>query len=232
MRQLKKNISLAIISVIILFLSSCLNKSVNEKVDIKEVQVIDTLEKSDSLIVGSVSQKTELIDLVQLKVDLDSFVVNEKRTQFPFDLNTDTVSVKLNDKNLWAFNKGIFELINLDSTELLVRHHFLIPKTKRILRLYLLELKFSNIAKCNSFFKKLVDRKDYKADLMDGIYMDYGLTGTTDYVIKIDKEILWLNVSCQYSKKDFTQIIEIFKQHIKLTETVEEIKCFCHEACE
>lgn len=93
-------------------------------------------------------------------------------------------------------------------------------------------MKFSNSTESNSFFNKLIERKDYKADLGNGYYLDYGLTGTTDYVVKIEKEVLWFNVSCQYSKKEFNQLIGIFKNNVKLIDTVETIKCFCHEACE
>ena len=233
MRQLKTNILLPIITVLILFLSSCLNSSsVNENLVVEDVQVLDTPGISDSLIAENVPIKTELIDLVKLKLDLDSFVINYKRVQLPFDLNTDTVSVKSSDKDLWAFQKGIFELINVDSTKLLVRHHFSIPKTKNILRIYLLELHYPNIEESNKFFRKLDSRKDYEADLTDGYFIYYGLTGTTDYVIKSNETILWFNVSCQYTKIEFDKLIEIFRKDAVLNGSEEIIKVYCQKKYE
>ncbi|PWE01429.1 hypothetical protein DDZ16_02790 [Marinilabilia rubra] len=68
-----------------------------------------------------------------MKLDLYTFALFVKNTRLPFILRTDTVNEHSSFKDLWAFEKGIFELINPDSTELLVRNHFLIPKNQRIL---------------------------------------------------------------------------------------------------
>ena len=233
MNQLKNIISIAILTVFILFSHSCLSDGNESKT--KEVQAIpieEIVENTDSLMERIITQGTELFDLNQLKWDLDSFVMNVKRTQLPFELNTDTVNINSSDKDLWAFQKGIFELINIDSTKQLVRHHFSIPKTKRILRIYLLELQYSSIQESNMFFKKLDSRKDYEADLTGGYFMYYGLTGTTDYVIKSNETILWFNVSCQYTKKEFKKLIEIFRRNILLKGNEEIIKCFCQQKYE
>jgi len=201
------------------------NRRLLEKTTASEISANDSIIKPSC-------KKGKLIDLVCLKADLDTFVISAKNTRLPFELNTDTINEHSSFKELWAFEKGIFELIHPDSTELLVRNHFLITETKQVLRLYLLELKHSSIDESRKFFEKLVARKDYKAYLTDEFYLDYGLTGTTDYVLRIEETILWLNVSCQYSRKEFNQLIEIFKKNIKLTDRMEVIKCFCQEACE
>lgn len=212
--------------------SSCqAGKDENNRECLSEKRLINDIPVNDSSITKSDKSKKR-IDLGCLKSDLDMFALSVKKTHLPFELKTDTISEHSPDKDLWDFEKGIFELINPDSTELLVRHNFLMPKTKRILRLYLLELKYSNITESSSFFEKLFDRKDYKADLTGGYYLDYGLTGTTDYIIRNEDVILWFNVSCQYSKKEFNQLIERLKSNITLGDTVEVIKCFCHEGCE
>ena len=227
MKLVKRDILKIVISVS-LTLSSCINKNDednNRYISENRISANDTIEEK-------ANQNENLLDLAQLKIDLDSFAISVKETQEPFDLRTDTVGENSTDKALWDFKKGIFELINPDSTELLVRHHFSIPNTKRILRLYLLELKFPNTLESESFFKKLINRKDYKADLTGGYYLDFGLTGTTDYVIKIDEAILWFNVSCQYSKVEFNQLIEILRNNMELREAEDVIKCFCQYGCE
>lgn len=230
MKIINRNIIFIFLSTLPMLISCNRDNSIENNVKtpidtIKEKnQFNDTIEKSIN--------KEKLYDLMQLKNDLDSFVLSVKKTNLPFTLYTDTIRENSDTKVLWAFKKGIFELVDPDSTVLLVRHHFLIPKTSRILRLNILEIKYSNIHKCNLFFNKFVDRKDYKVDLLEGAYLDYGLTGTTDYVIKINETILWFNISCQYSKKEFNRLIEIFRSNLQLTGNEEVIKCFCGKACE
>lgn len=228
---MERHISFLLLPIVVIF-SSCNSCKYDENkhnspesLTEKEIVTNDlTIQKSDN--------NESRIDLQYMKSELDTFVISVKKTNLPFELKTDTIGDHSSYKDLWDFEKGIFELINPDSTQLLVRHHFLIPKSKEILRLFLLEIKFSNSTESNSFFHKLIDRKDYKADLGDGYYIEYGLTGTTDYVVKIENEVLWFNVSCQYSKKEFNQLIEIFNNNVDLTDRVEIIKCFCQEACE
>ena len=65
---------------------------------------------------------------MQLKKDLDSFVLSVKKTNLPFTLFTDTIRENSDEKVLWAFKKGFLNWSDPDSTVLLVRHHFLIPK--------------------------------------------------------------------------------------------------------
>ena len=228
---MKMTLSKASIGILLVVLSllSCENKILK---DSNRDIVNDKIEEKALLIDSIDEENSHIFELDKLKKDLDTFAISIKKIDQPFDLKTDTVGEYSSAKDLWAFKKGIFELINQDSTELLVRHHFLIPKTNRILRLYLLELKYSTIAESSSFFRKLISRKDYKADLSGGYYLDYGLTGTTDYVIKLDETILWFNVSCQYTKSEFYQLIKILNDNTKLTGTEETIKCYCQEACE
>jgi len=231
MRKIKSNISEVIFVLVILIFLSCSNENTSK--ESKEIISIpeNNPEVNDTSI-KSESSKTKTIELFNLKNDLDTFVISVKNSELPFELRTDTVGDHSSDKELWAFNKGIFELINVDSTALLVRHYFSIPLTKRILRIYLLELHYNSITESNSFFEKLEARKYYKADLTGGYYLDFGLTGTTDYVIKQNETILWFNVSCQYSNKEYEKLIEIFRKNIALSNNEEVIKCFCHEACE
>lgn len=231
MKVVKKLILFVVLSVILQF-SSCNNgenekdnKNLSDEIPQKEIS------KDDTIIIES-DKSEKNIDLDRLKYDLDTFALLVKKTHLPFELKTDTIGDNSSNNELWAFKNGMFKIINPDSTKLLVRHYFFIPKTERILRIYLLELTYSNIAESGAFFKKLIDRKSDKAYLTDECYMNYGLTGTTDYVIKIEETILWFNISCQYSKKEFKQLIEIFKKSIQLTNKVEVIKCFCSEGCE
>jgi hypothetical protein len=230
MKIINRNIIFIFLSTLPMLISCNRDNSIENNVKtpidtIKEKHRFnDAIEKSNN--------KEKLYDLMQLKKDLDSFVLSVKKTNLPFTLFTDTIRENSDEKVLWTFKNGIFELVDPDSTALLVRHHFLIPKTSRILRLNILEIKYSNIQKCNLFFNKFVDRKDYKVDLLEGAYLDFGLTGTTDYVIKINETILWFNISCQYSKKEFNRLIEIFRSNLQLTGNEEVIKCFCGKACE
>lgn len=227
--KVKQNIiSVGIITVLLTLLSCANDNKQNNNVETTS----DSLETKAVLVDSIKEMDNQLLDIGKLKTDLDTFAITIKNTHVPFELKTDTVNENSSKKQLWAFQKGIFELINPDSTELLIRNHFFIPKTKRILRLYILELKYSDNAKCSKFFQNLVARKDYKADLTGGYFLNYGLTGTTDYVIKLDKTILWFNVSCQYSKSEFNQLIEIFRKNISVTENEWVIKCYCHELCE
>ena len=227
--KVKQNIISVVIITVLLTLLSCVNnnrqnnnvETTSDSIETKSV-LVDSIKKIDNL----------FLDIGKLKNDLDTFAITIKNTHLPFELKTDTVNENSSEKQLWVFQKGIFKLINPDSTELLIRNHFFIPKTKRILRIYLLELKYSDSTKCGKFFQKLVARKDYKADLTGGYFLNYGLTGTTDYVIKLDETILWFNVSCQYSKSEFIQLIEIFRKNISLTGNKRVIKCYCHELCE
>ena len=228
---MKRHISFLLLSIVVIF-SSCNSYKNDENKDNLPERLTEKDTLTNDLTIKKSDNNESLIDLQYMKSELDTFVISVKKTNLPFELKTDTIGDHSSYKDLWAFEKGIFKLIDPDSTKLLVRHHFLIPKTKEILRLFLLEIKFSNSTESNSFFHKLIDRKDYKADLGDGYYLEYGLTGTTDYVVKIENEVLWFNVSCQYSKKEFNQLIEIFNNNVKLTDTVEIIKCFCQYACE
>lgn len=213
------------ILLVFLALSSCQNKNTTSDVG-NETKVKELVADS------SFDIQKQLLNLDKLKNDFDSFAITFKKTDLPFELYTDTIGVHSSDEQLWAFKKGIFELINPDSTELLVRHHFMIPKTNRILRLYLLEITYPSIVESNTFFKKLVSRKNYKAHLTEGYFLNFGLTGTTDYVLKSNETVLWFNLSCKYSKKEFSRLIEIFKKGVAVSKTDEVIKCYCQELCE
>jgi len=222
---------LIIILPILLNLFSCVgNKNEDNNKEVEEVNN----EQKTIIVNSTIKEKKQqpLIDLYKLKDELDTFAINVKKTKQSFKLHTDTVGEKSSDKELWAFNNGVFKLINTDSTELLIRHYLFIPKTKRILRLYFLELKYPSTKESKLFFKKLLAHKKYKADLTGGYYLNYGLTGTTDYVVRLGETILWFNVSCQYSKNDFNKLIEIFRKNIILSETTDVIKCYCQELCE
>jgi hypothetical protein len=217
-----------ILSIAIFTFSACTGKNdsgARPDINPKEEEVTDANDHSSVIMMDNVN-------LDKLKIQLDSFMINVKNRDFTFEYQSDTISLASSDKELWDFKKGIFELVNLDSVDLLIRNHFYVPNTKDVLRIYFLELYFKDAQGTNAFFNKLKSRKEYKADFGDGDYMLYGLTGTTDYVIQSNDKVLWFNIACQYTKEEFKSLISIFENYINIPEKENIIKCFCHQACE
>lgn len=219
-----------ILSMAISTFSACSWKNDSEAtsdINPKQERVTDTNDHSAEMV-------RDNVNLDKLKVRLDSFMINVKNRDFTFEYHSDTINSASSDKDLRDFKNGIFELVNVDSVDLLIRNHFYVPNTKEVLRIYLLELYFSDVQATNAFFDKLKSRKGYKADLGDGDYMLYGLTGTTDYVIQSNDKVLWFNIACQYTKEEFKGLISIFENNISIAIAKKEniLKCFCHQGCE
>ncbi len=230
MKTIGKQIFFVVPLWLLTIITSCTSENNSGDKQIKN-RLIAENENSDAIL-KSEKEIDNKIEFRNFKNDLDSFVIKFNYSTTPFDLQTDTINSKSSNKDLWAYKRGIFNLINVNSINLLIQHHYFVPKTTKILRIYLLELQFKNPRESEYFFKKLDARKNFKADLGDGYFLNYGLTGTSDYVILSKATILWLNISCQYSKKDFDRLIDIFLNNSNLTRNGKAIRYYCQTGYE
>jgi len=213
--------------VIILFYSlfSCSN-SKTKSTDI--VEVIDTNIEEEF-------EKDEVIEIkfniFRFKSQLDSLLSVIEYQNFHFQLDIDTINEKSNPNKLWHFNKwGLFKIINSKKTTQLILYHFFDPKTSKVLRIYVIEASYNDSITFDRVHQSFLEEKDRKI-LWDvygegkEYYYDYRLTGLNDFVIILENKIYWLNVSSQYSKKNFNKIIDYFKDNLNEKNYLDTIKC-------
>ena len=213
------------IIILFVFLFSCSRSNTNNA---------NTIEAFDSEI-NEDSKEEDVIgpnfNIYRFKSQLDSLLSITEYKNFQFQLNIDTVNEKTNSKILWHFNKcGLFKIINLQSTSQLVFYHFLDPKTSKILRIYLIEASYEDPIAFDEVHESFLIEKDRKKSFFieddeEEYFIEYGLTWLNDYVIILENKIYWLNLSSQYSKKNFNIIINYFQDNLIYKNYLDTIKC-------
>ena len=98
-----------------------------------------------------------------------------------------------------------------------------------MLRIYLIEAYYDNPTFFERIHRSFLREKDRKKPwVVDGYggkgYYFYGLTGLNDYVIILENKIYWLNVSSQYSKRNFSAIIDFLKDNLNEKIYIDTIK--------
>jgi hypothetical protein len=221
----------SLLGIIILFctLFSCIHTSI----DNTNLQKISDTEIED---IEKINVSKPRFNIYRFKSQLDSLLSMIEYENFHFQLNIDTINERTDSKILWYFeDKGLFKIINSKKTSQLIFYHFFDPKTSKVLRIYLIEASYNDSIAFEKVYNSFLREKDKKEIWVVGeddsdegeieYYVDYGLTWLNDYVIILENQIYWLNVSNQYSKKNFNTIINYFKDNLKEKNYLDTIKC-------
>lgn len=168
------------------------------------------------------------IDLHAFMGQCDSFLKEKESEKYYFALESDTFNYFTDNMEIFMYGHGLFMPLFLDTTDLIVRHYMYEPNTKRMLRIYLVEVKYKNEHDLNKQLNKLILRMD-----VDIPYSSHklGLSQYHDYITISQDELLWLNASYEYSQRDFLHLVEILKQNINTNKYVGKILCLFGADC-
>jgi hypothetical protein len=224
-----KNLLLFFFAIVLFnFLFSCIHsntKNTNDE-EISDINIMQNVEVHDIIEIE--------FNISKFKFQLDSFLLKIECQNCNFQLDIDTINEKTDTKILWHFGKwGLFNIINSKETSQLVLYHFFDPKTSKVLRIYIIEASYNDSITFDKVYQSFLKEQNRKIDfdISDGnekesiLHFDYGLTRLNYYVIFLDNKIYWLNVSSQYSKKNFNTIIDYFKDNLNDKNYIDTIKC-------
>ena len=214
-----------VLLVVFFLLTSCINSNTKNTttVDTFEIDLTEELEKCDVV--------EPNFNICRFKSQLDSLLSIVEYKNFQFQLDIDTISEQSNPTILWYFEKnGLFKIVDSKKTSQLILYHLFDPKTRKILRIYLIEASYNDSITFDKVYQTFLREKDRKKrffidDDANEYYINYRLTWLNDYVIVLENKIYWLNVSLQYSMKNFNAIIEYFKDNLNVKNYVDTIKC-------
>jgi hypothetical protein len=207
-------------------LDSCINSNIKNTTTIEsfDIDLTEELEKYDVAV--------PFFDIYRFKSQLDSLLSIVEYKNFQFQLNIDTINEKTNPAVLWNFRDkfGLFKIIDSKNTSQLVLYHLFDPKTRKVLRIYLIEASYNDSITFDNVYQTFILEKDRKKlfiieDDENEYYINYRLTWLNDYVIVLENKIYWLNVSQQYSMKNFNAIIDYFKDNLNVKNYIDTIKC-------
>lgn len=222
--------------LILLFLFSCRNSNQNTHKNIENKN--DTLASGNKNVTKQLIQTKESFNLLNFRKQLDSLLSKFEHKKLKLNWDSDTISSKSNNYILSYFQKGIFiNLLKPERFDTIIMNHFYDPSTRKVLRIYLIEAFYSDSTKSKSLFQKIYKQKNNKIEMIEddgpeSYYINYGLTGLYDFVVRKGKIIYWINASSQYSKVNFNKIINIFKSNLNDNIIQDSIKCNYNQGCE
>ena len=145
---------------------------------------------------------------------------------------TDTIAIKTSNEDLAELKNGLFKSLYSVYLDTVIMHHYFVPNTKKVLRIYLLEAFYSDSTMSKMRIESLKKESQSTSPVEDGDYeLLTGLTMTNDYLIRQENKIYWLNVACQYSKNEYYEFIECFKANLNYFSESDSIICFCGGEC-
>ena len=208
----------------LLFLFLSCNRSTNNNID-NSVLV-------DSVIETLSTEKQFLFNNDKFTVQLDSLLLIFEDNVSSFEYEFDTLEIKTSNENKAQLRNGLFESLYSVYLDTVIIHHYFVPKTKKVLRIYLLEAIYSDTTMSKMRIESLKKESQSQSPVEDGdYYLLTGLTMTNDYLIRQANKIYWLNVACQYSKNEYYEFIECFKANLNNYSESDSIICFCGGEC-
>ena len=111
----------------------------------------------------------------------------------------------------------------------MINYRFYPGKNRSLLRFKVMQIVYKDNSSLDEAFTNL--RKD-----ADSMYVDTtnsahnfspGLTYESDYVLKTDKQIFWLNLPCPYGTKNVLRLRNIFKSCLNIPPIKDSIICWC-----
>ena len=225
-RRIYKCVVFIALAGLTVLLDSCINSNIKNTTTIEsfDIDLTEELEKCDVAV--------PIFDIYRFKSQLDSLLSIVEYKNFQFQLNIDTINEKTNPAVLWNFRDkfGLFKIIDSKNTSQLVLYHLFDPKTRKVLRIYLIEASYNDSITFDNVYQTFLVEKDRKKlfiieDDENEYYINYRLTWLNDYVIVLENKIYWLNVSQQYSMKNFNAIIDYFKDNLNVKNYIDTIKC-------
>jgi len=226
-----KNLILIIITLIIII--SCSNE--NKKKVVNSDVIIDSVRIELVPNYEEPEQIKNSIEIKKLKYKLDSFLIENENIDIEFTLDSCIINENSSIKDLSDFERGIFDDIFYKKPDMLIKYHFFIPQISRILRIYLLEMTFENELKSRNYFKEIESQmnslEEYIIEDDSGEPIEYikkGLTGATDYILLTGNKVMWYNLSCEYSRKEFISLKNILHNCIVEPKIDSYIENYCN----
>lgn len=162
-------------------------------------------------------------DYIKFKSLADSLISKIADEKIALQLTIDTIEKSLSEYSYYT------PLINNEFP--LLKYNFYPGKKRSLLRFSIIQAKYSDTLSLNKAFIKL---KEDASDIYSNDESDYhnipGLTYTNDYVIVVDKEILWLNLPCPYSNKNVKRVKQIFSHSLSIDNLKDSINCSCGQS--
>lgn len=217
--------------IIILLFSACSNSHKKENINAK-----NKLLEIDSTSVSTITIMNDYVylDIDKLKERLDSFIIATRSIKKGFTYHGVAINEKTDKKYLKDFEWGIFDDINYKNADTLIRHHFIVPHTRDILRIFLLEIIFENELKSQAYFKEIIFNMNTLTEsiiITTGEHPDKyhkkGLTGATDYVLLSKNKVFWYNLGCYYNTKEIEYLKNILHNSIINLEIKKYIEEYC-----
>ena len=178
------------------------------------------------------TEKQFLFNVDKFTLELDSLIPIFEDNVSSFEYESDTLAIKTSNEDLAQLKNGLFKSLFSVYLDTVIIHHYFVPDTKKILRIYLLEAVYTDSTMSKMRVESLKKESQSLSPVEDGDYqMLTGLTVTNDYLIRQANKIYWLNVACQYSKKEYYEFIECFKSNLNNYIESDSIICFCGGKC-
>ncbi len=163
---------------------------------------------------------------------LDSLIGIFEKNKFSFNHKSYTIDTKIPNAELTEFRKGLFRSLYSENLESVKVHLYNVPKTKKILRIYLIEAEYSDSLKSKEKIELLKKESQSTFPIEDSdSRMLTGLTMTNDFLTRQENKIYWLNVACQYSRGEYYNFIQCFKTNLNNYSKSDTIICFCGGEC-
>lgn len=219
-----------IYGLLILIIFGCSNSSnTNEKKIIEK----DTLSNKEQILFSKTYNRRKIFHIETFVNKADSLLKRLKGSQYNFESKTDTIDLKYKNKESQRFKVGMFYHLLSDSLTSVVRHYIFAPKTKKTLRVYLIEATYTSKESLESKMSELlVSMNDSAVDGLDSYeFVKVGLTPCHDYIATGNNKLYWLNLYYPYSRTEFDQFISCFKSVIDTTEYKDRIICYFGGDC-
>jgi hypothetical protein len=163
---------------------------------------------------------------------LDSLLGIFEENKFSFNYKSDTIDTKIPNAELSEFRNGLFRSLYSENLESVKVHIYSVPKTKKILRIYLIEAEYTDSIKSKEKIEILKKESQSSSPIDDSdSRMLTGLTMTNDFLTRQGNKIYWLNIACQYSKSEYYTFIQCFKANLNNYNKSDTIICFCGGEC-
>lgn len=112
----------------------------------------------------------------------------------------------------------------------IVNYGFYPGKKRSLLRFRIMQIVYRDNASLEQSFSDLrmdADSSIYHDTLNKSRIISPGLTYESDYVLKTDKQIFWLNLPCPYGTKNVLRLRSIFKSCLNILPIKDSIICWC-----
>ncbi|MBS1634618.1 MAG: hypothetical protein JST26_01765 [Bacteroidetes bacterium] len=208
--------------IILLFIAGCSTKTERQGHAIAK----DTVSEKPDKVISDAKQAIVYpdFDYIMFKSLADSLLSVIADEKIVLDLTIDTVKKTPTETGYYSY------LLNQNT--LLLKFNFYPGKQRSLLRFHVIQARYPDTLSLNKAFAAL------KEDA-SGIYFNKasnyhdnspGLTYTNDYVIKADKQILWLNLPCPYSVKNLGRVKQIFQRSWHFAHIKDSINCLCGQS--